>query len=68
MDVAQTIFGRGHANAPEKAGREMAKDTVQLDQGKLMDRLARLEKQIAEGNAQRGGGLGSALDSRGCTL
>ena len=61
MDVAQTIFGRGHANAPEKAGREMAKDTVQLDQGKLMDRLARLEKQIVEGNAQRGGGLGSAL-------
>ena len=39
----------------------MAKDTVQVDQGKLLDRLERLEKQIARGNARRGGGLGTAL-------
>ncbi|HEX6736833.1 MAG TPA: YtxH domain-containing protein [Vicinamibacteria bacterium] len=39
----------------------MAKDTVQLDQGKLMDRLERLEKQIAKSGEQRGGGFGTAL-------
>src|SRR5438045_8491335 len=39
----------------------MAKDTVQLDQGKLMDRLERLEKQIARGSERRGGGFGTAL-------
>ena len=39
----------------------MAKDTIQLDQGKLLDRLERLEKQVAKGGQRRGGGLGTAL-------
>jgi gas vesicle protein len=39
----------------------MAKDTVPLDQGKLMDRLERLEKQIAKSGTRRGGGVGTAL-------
>ena len=39
----------------------MAKETVQLDQGKLMDRLERLEKQIVKGSTRRGGGVGTAL-------
>ena len=38
----------------------MAKETVQLDQGKLLDRLERLEKQIAKGSRRRGGGVGTA--------
>lgn len=36
----------------------MAKDTVQLDQGMLLDRLEHLEKQIAK---QQGGGAGATL-------
>jgi gas vesicle protein len=39
----------------------MAKDTVQLDQGKLLERLERLEQQIAKSGRQRGGGVGTAL-------
>ena len=39
----------------------MAKDTVQLDQGKFLDRLERLEKQIAKSSTRRGGGVGTAL-------
>ena len=39
----------------------MAKETVQLDQGKLLDRLERLEKQIAKSGRRRGGGLGTTL-------
>jgi gas vesicle protein len=39
----------------------MAKGTVQVDQDKLLDRLERLEKQIAKSGEQRGGGFGTAL-------
>ena len=39
----------------------MAKETVQLDQGKLLDRLERLEQQIAKSGTRRGGGVGTAL-------
>ena len=38
----------------------MARETVQLDQGKLLDRLQRLEKQVAKSGEKRGG-LGTAL-------
>jgi gas vesicle protein len=39
----------------------MAKETVQLDQRKLLERLERLEKQLAKRNEDRGGGVGATL-------